>query len=319
MKIKRGISINGNLDTHLFDVVSNIPDNILFYNEHDNLRHPLGIYNISTTRVLNAFEELAILLNTVKPSLEELQKKHQELLDSLMAFIDDGYLIMKTIFPKALVNKEIRFADSWLKKIDKSSIEKFQAHLNPFREERLALIVNKVKHNHARYCHVQSATIFGKIRGYYIEGVTENSHIIPNSDIHKKYKNLWTAISFNYDIKNYFVEFYIISELIANTMVDLISIHNDTQLSLVNNKCARDPKILTICREIAKVPNLFFPDEYEKEIPQIIFDEENAIIELIKPADKKFKRQLRRYSNAKISTVMNGDGVTKTWALPYLT
>ncbi|MFD4819539.1 hypothetical protein [Peribacillus butanolivorans] len=321
MNIARSISLHGNINTELFDIVNNIPPNILFNNEHQS-RPPLGIYNVSTSRVINAFEKISKLMGTTNSDNDELEKAHKELLDSLMAFIDDGYHIMKTIFPKSAVQGNIIFADKWVKAVDiqtKSIVNDYKRIISPYRF-RLALMDNKIKHNHARHCHVQVSTICGKIKGYYIEGVTSNGAITPNTEIHPlTNKGEYTATSYNWDVKNFFVDFYIISMLISRTIYKLISHYHGITIptgKIVNQ--TYDDDLFRIHEIISNIPSLFFPQEYDNDIPQIIVKRSEGSIELRKKAYKSYIKKLRRYSSCNVTTTLSADGVSSRWALPYL-
>lgn len=316
MHIKREKIIHGNFNTELYNLLNNLPEEkILYQNEH-NLRHPLGIYAVSTSRVFKAFNSLVNILKEKKPDKEKLSIGHNELLDAIMAFIDDGYLIMKTFFPKSSVNKEIKFAHQWLKDIDHKIIQDHQKSIAQHRKI-LNLIVNKIKHNHARYCKINIDTIWGEIKGYYIEGVDDQGVVLPDTEIHPKYGSVYTAISYNKDIKRYFVDFYIFASIIANTSYKLIKKHYGIQVLPRKCEYSGDSKLLDLIKNIEEIPDLFFPDEYEIELPQILIDQEKEIIELRKTAYKSYLSKLKRYKDVKVSNVVSGDGISKSWALPY--
>lgn len=314
--IERDINIHGNLNTELFNILSDIPDNILFYQEH-NLRHPLGIYNVSTKRVINALNNFEELLTSFQSDQDfnDLSAQHKELLDSIMAFIDDGYLIMKCFYPKNLVDKDIIFASQWLKKVDENLIEEYQNKLNYYRN-KLALIVNNIKHNHARYCHIRVHSKYTSTLGYYIEGVKEGNLIMPHKDIHPTHKGYYTGISYNKDIKSYLVDFYIIASLISTTLIELIKKHHN--LNLVINKCSykENDKLFSLIKQIKNIPNNYFPDEYNINLPEINIENESKI-RFTKPSSSEYIKRLYKPKKYQVRVIMSGDGVTRSWALPY--
>lgn len=161
MHVYREIKVCGNYNTELYNILVDLPRNIIFHNEHE-LREPLGIYTVSTSRVFRAFIKLLEEFNNPARDLENLDFAHKELLDSMMAYIDDCYLIMKCFYPKSSVSDGILFADKWLKKVDKQIIEDYKKKIEPYRH-KVALIVNKTKHNHARYCHIETSSFLGKV------------------------------------------------------------------------------------------------------------------------------------------------------------
>ncbi|MBM7869277.1 hypothetical protein JOC70_000746 [Clostridium pascui] len=313
MYIARGIKSSGNYNTELYNILINLPNNILFHNEHQ-LREPLGIYSVSISRVFRAFENMLEELERSSRNFEKIDLAHKELLDSLMAYIDDGYLIMKCFYPKCKVNEEIIFADKWLKKIDKPLVEEYKRNIEPYRS-KLALIVNKTKHNHARYCHVETTSIFGKTLGYYIEGVNKNGVIEPNKEIHQTYNGMFTAISYNKDIRDQMINLYFISHYTAETIKKILLKNYNIRFHEVTLSNDGDNRIIDILNRINSLKEIFFPDEYINGLPQITIKDQ--LVEFRKPAYKSYVSKLSQPTKFKIQVVMNGDGVTKSWSLPY--
>lgn len=313
MEIIRGTENSGNYNTELYNILVSLPHGILFHSEH-SLREPLGIYNVSLNRVLRAFENILIELKE-QNNFEKIDLAHKELLESLMAYIDDGYQIMKCFYPKALVNGNIIFADQWLKKVDKQLIVEYKNNIEPFRN-KIALIVNKTKHNHARYCHVEGSTLLGKVLGYYIEGIIGGGVICPDTEIHPMFNGEHTAISYNKDIRDNIANLYIISHLMANTIRKIVLKNHGVTLNETLITYEHDEKITTIFKDISLLRLLFFPDEYNGELTQIIIKDKE--IRIKKPANNSYRNRLTRPKNWKMKTTMSGDGVTRSWALPYL-
>lgn len=187
----------------------------------------------------------------------------------------------------------------------------------PYRN-RLAAIVNRIKHNHARYCYVEGKTSFGNIKGYYIEGMNENGVIVPDLEIHPEFEGRYTAISYNRDIKNYLVDFYILSSIMAKTLWKLIQQASGISLTLNPVSYEKDEEIILLCEDIQGLPNLFFSDEYYTDLPQIIVNKQNQIIEFRKPVYKSFTKSLVRIKSYRFSTLFTTDGISVSWSLPYL-
>lgn len=313
MNICRDIKVHGNYNTELYNILVDLPRNILFHKEHE-LREPLGIYIVSTSRVFRAFKRFLEEYKSIDINLECLDLAHKELLDSLMAYLDDSYLMMKCFYPKSLVNEEIKFADRWIKKVDKKIIEDYKEKIEPYRH-KIALIVNKTKHNHARYCHTKVSSVYGKVLGYYIEGVTENGVIQPNKEIHQMYREMYTAISYNKDIKDQLSNFFFISHCITETIKTIVFKRYSISIEDVTRAYDNDNEIIEIIKGVCSLRELFFPDEYNDELPQIVF--RDGFVEIRKPAYKSYLNKLIVPKSVKIEAIMSGDGITRSWALPY--
>ncbi|MGE8004242.1 hypothetical protein [Lysinibacillus sp. NPDC093216] len=305
----------GNFNPDLYYILKNIPEDILFNKEH-NKRLPLGIYNVSTLRVYNAFDTLLESLNDAKVNIEKLSEKHIELLDSLMAFYDDVYSIMKCFFPKEKVKKNIIFNDKWLMNIDTSTkkiILNFKSEIAPFREP-VASIINRVKHDQARYCHIEAKTIRGTIKGFYVEGVNSEGTIVPDINIHPLFGEKYTAISYNRDIKIRFIDFIIVNSIVVKYINKLISSHYGKIIKLNRENGSDNDSLLKLSNMCSTIPNNYFPDEYQKEIPQIDLKES---IDFRSKAYANYSQKIIPINKYSIKTTMQADGVSDSWALPY--
>lgn len=301
-----------NYNTELYNTLKSLPREILHHNDYE-LREPLGIYSVSISRVFRAFKNILDKLQKLNPDLEEIDLAHKELLDSIMAFIDDGYLIMKCLYSKSVLPENIIFADKCLEKVDKLLIKNHKENIFPYRN-KVALIANKTKHNHARYCHVELSTNLGKVLGYYIEGVDNKGTIIPNKEIHPDYNGVHTAISYNKDIREQIANVYFISHYISDAIVKIVMKNYNISLNIGKYEYDSNNEIIEIFNRVNSLKTLFFPDEYE-DLTQIIVKED--CIQIRKPAYKSYVNKLYEYDSSKVRTTISGDGTTLSWALPY--
>ena len=301
----------GNYNTPLYNVIKSIPENILHHSQHE-LRHPLGIYTTSTSRVFKAFNKLLECLY-IEDELDVIDLCHKELLNSLMAYIDDGYHIIKCLYPKDMVTKKITFADRWLEAVDRDIITNYKEKIKPF-SNKLNLIVNKTKHNHARYCHIKISERIHTIKGYYIEGINTTGVIYPDREIHSLYEEMFTGISYNKDILNQFINFYYISKHIAQTIKMILKKHYGMVLGVQSFEYNEDDKILDIFNKIQSLDKVYFPNEYS-EVPQILI--ESGIIKIRRVAYSSYTKKLIKLHNFRVELMIQGDGSTVSWTLPY--
>lgn len=323
-KINRIIEKHGNFDTDLYNFLKLIPDNILFYKEH-NLRHPLAIYHLSSSRVFEAFKKTYNEFKNLNAyynqsfrntkNIEKLSKNLTELLNSLMSFIDDGYHLMKCLYPIKLVRKKIIYADKWLEQVDKKIIDDYKKKISIYKD-KLSIIVNKIKHQHARIRFIEFKTKKGNILGYFIEGVGANGIICPDPEIHQKFLNMDTAFSFNRELKYHLCYFYFIAKNIKDTLEDIIIKNGLRTFKLIKAKETFNinKNILEICCKISSLPNLFFFDEYNKGIPEIKINSKRNNLEFIFPSQIYIDET---FENFKITLLTKSNGVSKTYQLPY--
>jgi len=311
VEIIRG-KTSGNLNTELYDVLFDLPKHILFNYEHE-LREPLGIYNVSIGRVWRAFDGILKIMYGTVMNFQEADMAHKELLDSIMAFIDDTYQIFKCFYSKDIIKKNINFADQWLEKVDKPLVDDYKEAIKPYRN-RIALIVNKTKHNHARYCHVIVSYSYRKIAGYYIEGVNHEGQIIPNLEIHPRFNGMYTATSYNKDIRTQLFNCYSIAQQAARVVRQILI--SKGILPSPNADQNDDEQLAGILNGVTSLSELYFPDESDDDLPQISFNGKTVVFR--KPPYKTYLDRIFRPNNISIHAIMSGDGVTKSWALPYL-
>jgi len=315
MKIIRSKIIHGNFDTDLFSILENIPDNILYHSEH-TLRHPKAIYYLASTRLYESFEECLNLLQNYDNSNNQRTffLAYKEVLDSLMSFIDDTYNILKCFYPASSVRKNIIFAHKWVEQADKKTYNDYNSRITNYRE-KLAPIVNKIKHEHGRFRSIEFVTSIGNIYGYFIEGVESDGTVYPDKSIHKPYKGFPTAISFNRDLKFHIINFFDVAHQLKVVISKFISKKHNITLPNATHNGSKDTQILQICSMIANLPNLFFYDEYDKQIPEVkIYSDQE--LEFIYGNNKI----IQPYVNAKISvetTITDGTSKYFKFRVPY--
>lgn len=182
------------------------------------------------------------------------------------------------------------------------------------KPEKYNKIDNKIKHNHARYCFIKYITKYKGIYGYYINGLTKHG-IGPDIEIHPMYKGMYTCTSYNYDIKNLLVTFYIISEYAAKTVEKIILKYANKVVIYKKIDYKNNDNIKILIYDIISMDNMFFIDEYQKNIPQIELT--NNILILRDRASYSFINKLYKPQLLKISAMGIWDDENKGLIMPY--
>src|SRR6266700_7124083 len=146
MKLSLSIAQQGNLYPPVYNCLRSLPDCALHHSDH-GLRHPLGIYSLSLGRVVQAFkmvlDENDKIYQTPTDSngscnfeTTALLKAQQELLNALMAHIDDCYQILKALYPasRRTKTKSEPFADKWLEEAKHPTVARFKHLIKPYRD-----------------------------------------------------------------------------------------------------------------------------------------------------------------------------------------
>ncbi|WP_312095494.1 hypothetical protein [Aminipila sp.] len=320
MKIVRNIEEDGNINTELHSFLTQIKDKpILYYNDEHQMRHPLSIYNLGQSRFYSAYLDL---LNYINPQTDisrltgdlQMFTKTNELIESLICFIDDIYSILKCFYPADATTKKYRFCDLWLESIDEALIKEFKKNIEftfAFRT-----INNEIKHNHGRLYKISlNAGINGNAFGFFIVKYDDGS-LNAFEIVHKRYRGMQTAFSYNWFLLEILAQFYFISKYATGTLRKVIM--NQHNLDIKPERVIiSDDNIKDVVKKLDNaLSNVLFEDEYEKPISQIDFTGKELIIK--KPADRAFLKRFKMPHTLKYEVYHSGDGIMPSFGCPYL-
>jgi hypothetical protein len=338
MKLSLSLAQRGNLYPSVYNCLRSLPDCALHHSDH-GLRHPLGIYSLSLGRVVQAFKVVldendkiyqTPIDNKSSCNFETtaLLKAQQELLDALMAHIDDCYQILKALYPanRNGARKPAHFAHQWLYQAKHPTAEFFRDQINPYRET-FAPIDNKVKHEHGRLRSIvmRHPALLDvphlRVAGYFVEGVDSHQTLGPDREIHEgKY-----AISFNHDLRHHFVHLFTIGHFLTQALVDLIEIEYLPHFKpeqYVSVSQSEIEEIKKIAERIASLPFLFYMNEVTKPVPSVNLLATNEDITLLIHEKVVFKTLASLRSSTlnpfQIEIQYGGDSVSRSWKLPYM-
>lgn len=273
-----------------------------FYNDNYGLRHPFAIYNVSINSVIENQKNLLSNLERIQSDQlnRELSDKKinndlivatDQYLDSIMEHLDDCLSIIKAMFP---IEEEKHY---------KKTCRQFNQAIKNFRDH-IAKQVNNIKHNQARIRLVTFYTDVLFIPGYFIEGVLPDGAIGPHPEIHY---NSNTAFSYNREVRYLICGLFFVSEILANT------IKQKFRGSVGSAQKNEDNRLDDIVDRISQLLFMFFPDEYKKPVPLILRTPKQRIIRY----PSQFSRPQKLPSPIHIKTEFQGDGVSKSFKLPY--
>jgi hypothetical protein len=273
--------------------------------------HPVALFSRSLSRVLARLErvcgELDNLLNerpyrdTPKNSLNWdvlLLEAQESFLYSVAEHVEACEGVVHSLFPDAKEAKK------------STSVQSFSRTVEPYRRHT-AKIVNKIKHEAARLRAIvfYDRLGFANAPGYFVEGPQPNGGIGPHRHIHARGD---TAFSFARDLRFHLVHLLILE----NALITAVS-------AIVNISPVGTPdsssRFSALARRIAALSDFYFPDEARKENPYINCTDattETITISYSHVPTAKSITQLpvRQFI---IAATYYGDGVTRTFNLPY--
>jgi len=300
---------DGNTELKLIKILAEIDSSFLYFNQH-GLRHPLGIFNISKAQFLRNLEN--ILEEIEKGVPDNLSVLHRTLVESYIASFEDFYSILLCFFDISEINGKKKFIHDKLKKVIPGEIERLNDNLKPLRS-KYALINNAVKHNHARYNILKMKSIYGTVYGYFIDSI-ENEVVMPNKEIHPVYQNTDTGISYHYDLKRIITYWLKAVEYFTNEVEILIA---NKKINIIQAELPEDKSnLIDIVKRIGKLKEYYFIDEYQVGVAKFRFSDD--LVKIVYPASKKYGKNLFFPQHYQMTLSTNGDGVTRTWSIPYM-
>jgi hypothetical protein len=310
----------GNLYPVVYNYLHSLPEIALQHEKHDML-HPLGIYNKSLYRVLQAFQNildendkfyLALFKDNgeINFNAQSLLKAQQELLDSLMAHIDSGYQVLKATYPAERLTKQVPFADHWLEQAGHPSVRRFKHLIKPYRDS-FAPIVNKMKHEARVLRCLLMYNERERIAGYFLEGFDKQGVAGPDRKIHPGDY----ALSLHRDLRYHFVHLYTVGHFLMNALIEAID--KEYRIALPSSVYIETSyhEIASLAERISRLPFTFFYDEVRKPTPNVILMSSNQGMELL--LDDTSTNHATSMLSWRAQVAYSGDEVTRSWRLPY--
>ena len=308
MKINRSIKSNGNLNTKLYDLLSNVGDNVLYHEEHF-LRHPYAIYNIAFLKVVNRANSAIDFIAKSDPNSKNIYKSF---LESVNEFVDDTYNILKCFYPLAITSSKAKFSNKWLESINKPGMDQYRKKIEQYIEDT-RYIMNKLKHEHGRLSQIELLTTKGNCFGFFLEKY-ENGTLTPDKKVHKPFGGKSTANSYLKDIlRNLFVVYFV-----SNCLVEYFEMELNILAPVSPVSYFGDEMIISLLEKIWDLPLVLFPQEYNESLFSIEFDSKSQELNVQYPADINVLSKFKKSTILKGRFIGSGDGVSKSFNIPYL-
>lgn len=337
MIIKRSIKNDGNIYPEAYNLLNNLPDEVLLHKLYGNL-HPLGIYNRSLSRISKNFLEVLNELKQVEEKIRDskvyprdfpdyepskLLKSQRELLYSIQSHFDDCFRILKVTSPypdmeniKSKQRKSMkRFLPSWLSISKHPTYPAFKTNIQEYKSF-IDLVVNKLKHEQGNLRDIvryNDYEIREKRLGYFVEtGVSPDGESVgPDLSIHPHRR----GFSYSMDLSIHFYNIYEISYHLKNALIKSFTKQHNIILKDEFYFKEDSTDFKDVVERICELNLRFFSEEYAKPIPMIEWDS-NSENELILSIDKKFQLNSDFFGKIRTITSWTPDGTTKKFRFP---
>ena len=290
--------------------------NVPTFHMRSDLRPPLGIYNTSieavTKRLSRVVEMNLSTWRWVDPQAgdsreeDELLERQDALLDALTEHLEDLSNLLLTFFPTPDAG--------WRH----PAVQAFTRDLDAYRTH-LGKLDNFIKHKQGRMRLLVVSDSGGTTPGYYAEApyvVADGSHGLgPSSIIHEGGD---TAFSFNRDLRLHGVMLMLASEALARAIAAIVPGIQPAKPATARPD--RADLLMAALVAVAALPPVVFVDELQKPWPSLEAvaptraTSGHVVVEL---PGRDSPRTLR--SPVSLHASMRGDGVTRSFRIPYRT
>jgi len=291
-----------------------------FHNAVRELRHPLGIYNLSLMNIWETFEEVLDELDSVLEKQafrnnppdgtwdKKLMRRQEDLIARMMRHFDDCLSLICCFYPLTPNKSREEDRELVMKKPEvKQAMKKVKTYC-----DHIANMMNHMKHYQGV---LRGIVLFNddiSILGYYVERINQTGIIEPHPDIHPQFKGRHTAFSFNRDLRYKFWIVYAVSEIVADAIQQIYP-KSDT----VQEDSNLEKQVFRIAKRLEQLPNYQFNDEVYKDVPRISVEENEETTHLILEYPSQTTILPSPFGNLQIALAWVEDGITNQMQMLY--
>lgn len=277
------------------------------YHELRGRRHPLGVYNLSVSRISNKLAKCSDKLFMYWNSNSDINEIREEIVDYLelamyaaAEHVDDIEYIANTFFKNSKESAKSK------------DIRKLKKLIKPLRDE-IANFTNTIKHSHGRIRLYEAEFLHDKknqkFLGFFIEGFI-NGAAGPNPILHTDNKTIISITSFLWSVLIYVGQ---ISTEIAN-FLQRINAVNDDEIKIIDSSDFRD-----VALKMTRLPLYSFDDQHPFKRITLEINMDKEMYEIAKSSIYgSIQNQWTRSDVGKVcgsKCYYAGDGVTKNFKI----
>lgn len=275
------------------DQVGAIPD--------EGLRHPLGTYNVSVGSVISSANHL----------LDELEKIIQQSGREAAELLSKADAVRSATKQFLLANGEHvdaceKVVRCYLALKDKNEQRKAKQDLRAnldWYERHVMAQANHLKHRHSQIRSICLYTNLIAAPGYFIESQINAEAVGPDPIIHNGQN---TGFSYARQLRLFICGLFYVSRSLTNVLRTHFGAIADSPSGVTQG-------LKELLERIAAFPSDMFPDEYQQTYPAV-----SCTSSYIGLNYGGLKTPKMPYQNASFLTVVGGDGVTRSFQIPYL-
>lgn len=308
---------NPGLFPDVVDLLRRIPKDILFHQKYP-FRHPAAIYQLSLRQLGFDFERVLdgySSFRTGKIPFDKLDERMSQgqriLVYSLREHLDDCQMILLCLLDPDTVASKSKSPDDMLKAAGFVEQKIFWDGVHNYTNSYLMPLVNALKHSQGRFRTFVFENPPSDIRpGFYLEEVDKNGIAQPSSDLH----HCDSAFSYARDIRNNLAFVFRAAESLKEAISSALQRLSATPLATPEGAELTPGPWAETCRRVVSLDAGVFPQETKSRFVRFSQTPEGTL--QIRELDREFK--LSFPSTAKCHAITSGDGMTRSFRMPYL-
>jgi hypothetical protein len=299
------------------ELLRHLPSSVLFHRKY-SFRHPAAIYLLSLrqlaydfTRVLDGYSALrsgAVPFNKLD---EQMSQSQRILIYSLREHLDDCQMILMCFVDPDSIPYQGRSPDEMLKSAGFKERKIFWDGVHNYSNSYLMPLVNALKHSQGRLRTFVFENSPSDIRpGFYLEEMDENEVAQPSAQLHQSD----SAFSYARDIRNNLALVFRAAESLKDAISTAMKRLSVATTSTTDGPGVQPSLWTDVCKRVASLDDGVFPQETKDSFIRFSQTAEGTL--QIRELDRDFK--LSFPSTAKCHAMTLGDGMTKSFRMPYL-
>lgn len=273
-----------------------------FRNAELSLRHPYSAFQVTASSLS---ETLVRLMERIKcesakgwisedPEISSTSKELAALVEDAVHAVVEHFDSCRSIC--AVVER------SFESKKAKQIVRDYSSSVKAARDFS-ANQANAIKHRQARIRIIQFYGASSRIPGYFVEGVSEGGSVGPDPKIHRSSKSAFSA---NRAARHFLASALYVSRVLAHLVSDALGISVSRENGFGGFAKALDLALV--------LPNSIFPDERGSDMVAYRASKNELFVQFPSPN----RAWAHPVTGMKVMTTLSGDGITKTFGLPYL-
>jgi hypothetical protein len=300
------------------ELLRSLPPGSLFHTKY-RFRHPAAIYQLSLRQLAVDFKRVLAAYSSIRSGAkpltelgEDIAQSQRILIYSLREHLDDCQMILMCFVDPSTVATKAKSPDEILKSAGFVEQQTFWNGVHNYIDSYLMPLVNALKHSQGRSRTLMFECSPVDIRlGFYLEEMDEHGTAQPSIKLHQGN----SAFSYARDIRANLAFVFRAADSLHSAVNAVLKRLSVSPLPAPDGGAVGPGIWSEMCREVAALDNGVFPQEVNARFVRFSLSAAGSL--LIRELDRDVKLSFPT-TNTRCQTQTLGDGMTKSFRMPYL-